>query len=139
MFFSPNMQQLSCNEVHFIFQLITMETYIHWLLIGNIPDLENIVGLRLYNFLFKKLFFSVCDSILWQFLAISLEKQNIILRSLYLQIFFSVYWDFCFYKIALSSHFQLVILIQDNTHTIILLDYCKKQKNILKKKIVCIY
>jgi len=36
-----------------------METYIHWLLIGNVPDLENIVGLRLHNFLFKQLYYSV--------------------------------------------------------------------------------
>ena len=35
-----------------------METYIHWLLIGNVPDLENIVGLRLHNFLFKQLYYS---------------------------------------------------------------------------------
>lgn len=35
-----------------------METYIHWLLIGNVPDLENIVDLRLHNFLFKQLYYS---------------------------------------------------------------------------------
>lgn len=37
-----------------------METYIHWLLIGNFPDLENIVDLRLHNFLFKQLY---CTSV----------------------------------------------------------------------------
>lgn len=36
-----------------------METYIHWRLIGNVPDLENTVGLRLHNFLFKQLYYSV--------------------------------------------------------------------------------
>lgn len=35
-----------------------METYIHWRLIGNVPDLENTVGLRLHNFLFKQLYYS---------------------------------------------------------------------------------
>lgn len=36
-----------------------METYIHWHLIGNVPDLENTVGLRLHNFLFKQFYYSV--------------------------------------------------------------------------------
>lgn len=36
-----------------------METYVHWRLIGNVPNLENTVGLRLHNFLFKQLYYSV--------------------------------------------------------------------------------
>lgn len=117
-----------------------METYIHWLLIGNIPNLENTVGLRLHNFLFKQLYYSslfvtVCCGNFWQYLSRkTYYPEKLIFANIFLSVLGLLPLYGCFVKPLLAcgintgkhTHKYYVWLLQE-------------AKKIIEKNFVCIY